>query len=140
MRFCLDQAEVESNVEGKPRLKARRRKHREERDGYRAFSSERRQFIIIFFSFFRPDVLSVLPPLMNMATRGGRHAARSTFVVYTSVRQVQSYACGFVVITLVTRGYIVCVVPASSGCTAAFLHTTLLLLQRTSQRWYYHIT
>lgn len=39
-------------MEGKPRLKARRRKHREERDGYRAFSSERRQFIIIFFFLF----------------------------------------------------------------------------------------
>jgi len=66
---------VESNVEGKPRPK-RGGENTMRKDGYRV------QFGTATI-FFQPDVLlSVLPPLMNMATRGGS-VQPARLVVYT---------------------------------------------------------
>lgn len=114
-------------MEGKPaRLKRGRENAREERR-LRCSTSEQRQFFLFFL--FRPDVLSVLPPSYEYGNARRQRATRSTCVVYTP--SVGSVLCLWfffflVVITLTTRGLHSCVVPASSGCTTAILHTILL--------------
>lgn len=88
------------------------------KDRLQCSNSEQRQF-------FRPDVLSILPLIMNMATRGGS-VQPARLVVYTSFGRFSLMLVVLSFITLATRGYSGCVVPASSGCTTAFLHTILL--------------
>lgn len=121
-RSDLDQAEVESNVEGKPHLK---------RSGENTVRKERLPRSIRngdnFSSFFSTGcAFRVLPPLMNMATRGGN--MQPARLVYTSFgRFSHSVLCLWFCRYHASDTWLHnCVVPVSSGCTTAFLHMILL--------------
>lgn len=135
-RSDLDQAEVESNVEGKPHLK---------RSGENTVRKERLPRSIRngdnFSSFFfRPDVLSAFCLLLWIWQRAA--ATCSPLDLYTPPSAgsvIQSYACGFVVIMLATRGYIIALCPCRAAARPPF-YTWYYFITEDSQRWYYHIT
>lgn len=113
-----------------PRLKAAENTVR--RDGLRCSTRNSDNFFFSTGCAFRPASYEY-----GNARR--RRAARPTFCCIHLFRQVQSYACGFVVITLATRGYIVALCPRRAAARPPF-YTRYYFITEDSQRWYYHIT